>query len=284
MTTETAPIPEVRNARFALGSEVPHDWHGGRTAVSIFFDNLSIFFPPGERFFIASVKAHKHQVHDEELLKQVRAFCGQEGMHTREHIRYNQMLRDRGYPVDDMEKRVENLLRMVSRRSPTRRQLAVTCALEHFTALMADALLKDPRVLEDADPRMASLWKWHAAEENEHKSVAYDVYRAAGGNYPERAAVMIGTTVVFWKKVLEHQIRMMRARGVHRSPRAWASALWFLFGDPGGLRKVFRPYFHYFRPGFHPWDIDNRDLLEQWKQELETSDVYREALHPTRAA
>ena len=37
---------------------MPRFWHGGRRAVTIFFNNLSIFFPEGERFFIRSVKSH----------------------------------------------------------------------------------------------------------------------------------------------------------------------------------------------------------------------------------
>lgn len=43
----------------------PKDWHGGRRAVTLFYDNLSTFFPPGERFFMASVKAFRNEVKDE---------------------------------------------------------------------------------------------------------------------------------------------------------------------------------------------------------------------------
>ena len=39
-----------------------------------------------------------------------------------------------------------------------------------------------PQLLEGAHPAMVALWKWHAAEENEHKNVAFDVYKAAGGS------------------------------------------------------------------------------------------------------
>lgn len=278
MTRAATPKPEVRNAHFQLDDAIPRDWHGGRAAVSIFFDNLSTFFPAGERFFIASVKAHRDAVADEGLAEQVRAFCGQEGMHTREHVRYNERLRECGYPVESMERRVEALLERVRERAPARRRLGVTCALEHFTAIMAHALLDDPRALEDAHPKMAALWRWHAAEETEHKSVAFDVFRAAGGTYAERVGTMIGATAIFWGKILEHQIRMMRARGLAASPSEWASLLSYLFVRPGPMRTVIRLYFPYYRPGFHPWDLDDRALLEAWKRELGRSEIYREVM------
>ncbi len=284
MTHTPAPMPEVRNAHFDLSPEIPIDWHGGRKAISIFFDGLSVFFPAGERFFIASVRAHQDCVRDDGLAEQVRAFCGQEGMHTREHIRYNERLREFGYPVEDMERRVEALLRRVSEEVPVRRQLAVTCALEHFTALMARSLLGDERVLAGADPDMAALWRWHAAEESEHKAVAFDVFEAAGGTYFERVSALIGTTLIFWTKIAEHQIRMMRSRGLLGSPREWASLLGFLFVRPGALRQALGSYLAYYRPRFHPWDLDDRDLLAQWKEQLGTSAVYQRALRPRRAA
>ncbi|MFW6051824.1 MAG: metal-dependent hydrolase [Myxococcota bacterium] len=266
---------EVRNLKFEVGPGVPRFWHGGRRSVTAFFNNLSVFFPPGERFFIASVKAHRDHVDDDPVLAELaRGFYAQEGIHSREHVRYNAMLREQGYPVEDMEERVTRLLRRVSRRAPLRMQLAVTAALEHFTALMAHVLLSDDRLLEGAHPVMAGLWRWHAAEENEHKAVAFDVFRAAGGTYRERVAAMIGATVIFWAKVIEHQVRLMKVDRTLFSPGEWWALAKFLFITPGGLRKVIPHYFTYFRPSFHPWDLDNRDLLEAWKRELTSSPVY----------
>jgi predicted metal-dependent hydrolase len=270
---------EIRNLRFAADAAlVPRHWHGGRRAVTTFFDNLSIFFPAGERFFVASVNAHRACVSDEALRAEVKAFCGQEGCHGREHLRYNRMLRDQGYPVEAMEGRVKRLLRGVAKRTPARWQLGVTCALEHFTALLAHLLLSEPRLLEGADPEMAALWRWHAAEENEHKAVAFDVYRAAGGPYLERVGLMLGATVIFWAKVAEHQVRLMRVDGIAASPREWASLLRFLvLQRRGSLLGLLRPYLAYYKPGFHPWDLDNRALLEAWKRELAESPVDRRA-------
>ncbi len=47
----SSPTPEPRNLRFDL-ADVPRYWHGERRSLSLFFDNLSLFFPEGERFFV----------------------------------------------------------------------------------------------------------------------------------------------------------------------------------------------------------------------------------------
>jgi predicted metal-dependent hydrolase len=267
----------VRNVRFAMNDGVPRHWHGGQRAVTIFFNNLSIFFPPGERFFVAAVSEHRRFVEDARLLAEVRAFCGQEGIHSREHVRYNRMLEAQGYPAESMEDRIASILRILTRVLPPRVRLAATCALEHFTATLAHSVLSDPGLLEGAHPVMAALWRWHAAEENEHKAVAYDVYQQVGGNYPERVAVMLAATVIFWVLVVEQQVELMRADRSLSSLREWRSLWRFLWIEPGGLRAMWRLYLDYYRPGFHPWQLDNRDLLEKWKQEYEGSATYQVA-------
>jgi hypothetical protein len=267
-------LPEVRNVRFEFDAGVPRYWHGGRASVTLFFNNLSVFFPAGERFFIASLKQQSARIQAPELQAAVKAFCGQEAIHSREHLRYNQMLRTQGYPIAAMDQRVEALLARISRTMSARVQLSITCALEHFTAMMAHLLLSDPRLLEAAHPTMAALWRWHAAEENEHKATAYDVYRLTSGTYLERAMVMLVTTVMFWGRVIEQQVRLMRHDGILFSSREWLALIRFLFFDPGGMFQLMRLYAHYYRPSFHPWDLDNRALLEQWKTEFALSRSY----------
>jgi uncharacterized protein len=273
-------LPQLRNLRFETEATVPRHWLGGRRSVTAFFDNLSIFFPVGERFFVKSVRAHERFVKDPELLAAVRAFCGQEGIHGREHEKYNRMLAGQGYPAEEMERRVARLLTFVSRALPIRSQLAATCALEHFTALMGQLILANRKTLEDAEPTMAALWRWHAAEENEHKAVAYDVFVASGGTYLERVTLMALASVVFWAKVVEHQGRMMKVDGTLLSAREWSRLVRFLFVEPGGMGRVVRLYFEYYRPGFHPNDIDSDALLAAWKREHEAEAVTRASARP----
>jgi predicted metal-dependent hydrolase len=277
MSRKPSRVAEVRNVRFDIGPEVPRHWLDGRKSVTTFLDNLSIFFPVGERFFIASVRAHSKHLSDPRLLEDVRLFCGQEGVHGREHDQYNEHLERQGYRAREMESRVDRLLKRVTKLVPARLRLGATCALEHFTSLMAHMLLADPRVLEGANEQMAALWKWHSAEENEHKSVAYDVFVAAGGTYPERVATMVLASLIFWAKVFEHQVRMMRVDGTATSLAEWSALVRWLFVEPGAIARMIPLYFQYYRPGFHPDDIDATALFEAWKREYESAGVYRQA-------
>ncbi|CAN5815925.1 metal-dependent hydrolase [soil metagenome] len=269
---------EVRNLKFSVDDSVPKHWHGRGRAVTIFFDGLSIFFPHGERFFISSVRARRHSI-GTELQRDVALFTAQEGIHGREHDAYNEHLAKIGYPVAELEKRVERILRFAKKALPKRSQLAVTCALEHFTGMMALLLLGEPKNLDGAHPTMGSLWRWHAAEESEHKTVPFDVFRAAGGTEVERMGMMLVTSVVFWGKVFHHQVRLMHADGCLWSAKEWGSLGRFLFVDPGTMWTLGRAWISYFRPGFHPLDIDDGALLEEWKQSYQPS--YQPSYEPS---
>lgn len=249
----TVPFP-VRDRRFDL-SDVPRHWHPAGPAVSRFFDNLSLFFPQGEAFFIRSVKAFARELDDPALSDAVRRFYGQEAFHGREHRRYNRLLAGQGIPADAMEGRVARLLDRVQRRVPRRWQLAATCALEHFTASLAHGVLTDPRLLDGAHPTMAGLWRWHALEEFEHREVAFEVYRAAGGTPAERNLVMLATTLIFWAKVVEHQVRLMGHDGILSDVGEWRRLVRFLFVEPGTLRRLIPTWLAWYRPGFHPADL-----------------------------
>lgn len=272
----------IRNLHFPF-ARVPRAWHGGRRAITTFFDNLSIFFPAGERFFMNAVRANRAHATDERLRADIRAFCAQEGMHAREHEHYNEMLRAHGYDVESMERQVLRVLKVTGSLLSARQQLGVTAALEHFTALMAKGLLGDPRLLAGADPTMTALWRWHALEEYEHRAVAFDVYLAAGGTYLERTWTMLLASLIFWTMIAAQQVRMMARDRIALSLREWWALFEFLFVNPGGMRKLIRPYFEYFRPDFHPNDDSRDDLVEVAVRELDGSAYTARTPAPVRA-
>lgn len=258
-------ILEVRNIEFDLNKQLSKDWLDNDPFKTAFFNALSMSFPAGERFFIDSVRHFRDKVKDPKLKQEISRFIGQEAMHSREHKKYNQMLCEaRGYSQRTMEGRTEAAVRLGEKKLSREGQLAMTCGVEHLTAILADKILKG-WMLSNVEPKIRSLWEWHAAEELEHKSVAFDVYMDIGGNYKARKRTLRIFTVNFLLDLLANTTYMLR-----KDKKLWKwstlkSGFNFLFAKGGVLREMRSDYLMYFDPGFHPWDDDNRDLLERWQ-------------------
>jgi hypothetical protein len=143
---------------------------------------LSSVFPDGEDYFVRAVERVRDRVTDPKLRVDVEGFVGQESMHGREHRLLNDRLAELGYPTRAIGAYVRWLFRSRERIAKPRLHLAFTAALEHYTATLAETLLRSSEArAEVAHPAVQSLLMWHALEESEHKAVAFDVYRHVGG-------------------------------------------------------------------------------------------------------
>lgn len=267
MKHKNAILPIRRDMQFNPPAEHIHDWADGNVQVTHLLNTMSLVIPVGERFFIDAVRHYRNQITDPKLKEAATAFIGQEAMHGREHDEYNSLMFDRLPSSKVFEKRVLGLLNFVAKVTPHSTQLAVTIALEHLTAIMADGLLNEPHLREKSEEHYAALWEWHALEETEHKAVAYDVYQELIGGglrgYAERTAVLALATAIFWTMVTPAFLSFVRQEGLLSDGKGWREFMRVNFGKVGFLRKMIRPWFSYFRPGFHPWDDDNSHFLEQ---------------------
>jgi predicted metal-dependent hydrolase len=254
-----------RDRRFGRSAAAPRLWHGGRVEATAIYNALSTTFPKGEAFFVESVRAFRDGA-PPKLAEEIRAFTTQEAIHSREHDAFNKRAADSGYDLNRLEAQVEKRLEVTRMRPPVV-SLAATMALEHFTAILARQLLADPRHLEGADEETAALWRWHALEEIEHKGVAYDTWLNATRHWPRwkrwrlKLRVMLYVTRNFLVDRTAGALELMRQDGV-TGPRAWWLLLGYLWVKPGRFRKIAGAWFRYFLPGFHPWNQDDRALLE----------------------
>lgn len=270
-------MPVRRDLHFDLSKTDVTRWNGHGPLTTHYMNALSVFFPEGERFFIHSVRNYRDQITDPELKQAVTAFIGQEAMHGREHEDYNARIAAAGMPAEQMEAFIKAGL-IQFKKFPKPLQLAITVALEHFTAIYADLLLKEPRLLEGADPVLAKMWQWHALEETEHKAVVFDVYEKVVGKgakaYALRTSTLAAITAVFMTAVLIFQIRMIAAdKKLKTSLSDWTHFAWVMLGPLGGVRRIAKPWLDFFKPGFHPWDHANQHYLEgidRFVQEVET--------------
>lgn len=237
---------------------------GGDPVGTAFYNALSATFPKGEGFFVEAVRMFREGA-DEKLAREIKAFTTQEVMHSREHVQFNRRAIEAGYDLTPLEDRVDYRL-AITRAKPPIVSLAATMCLEHFTAILANQLLRNPRHLARADAESAALWRWHAIEEIEHKGVAYDTWLHATRDWPRRkrwkvkAKVMLYVTRNFIVDRTKGTLELLRQDGII-GPRAWARVLWFAWVRPGMLRKIFGAWLAFFLPSFHPWNHDDRALI-----------------------
>jgi predicted metal-dependent hydrolase len=277
LATDTATGVEHHSARtivprmdldFQLDDEIPRYWFGGDPFLSRLFDALSVIFPNGERYFIACVRDFRDQIGDPKLQQDVKDFTRQEGQHGQAHERFNQHLRAQGVKIDAMQAAQSRLLfEIFRRRLPKRYTLAMTAAAEHLTATLAQSFTARYEVMSRMHPNMLALLAWHAMEEVEHKAVAFDVMRdVAGVGYALRVLALVQISIEFPAATVYIASKMLKVDGYDRASRAR-----IIFQ---GLRRELKPdgllgaikdhYLSYYKPGFHPNQLNDARGYDVW--------------------
>jgi predicted metal-dependent hydrolase len=238
---------------------VPRHWFAGSAVATHIANGVNILFPQGERFFVRSVKHFLDRIEDPELRTQIRGFFGQEGRHASAHDDYNDHLRAQGYRIDGFLDRNQRIVYgWLEKATPPELRLAATAAAEHYTAIMAEGAFIG-HGFDGAHPVMRELLLWHAAEEIEHKAVAFDVLTAINPSYRLRMAGLAYATALLGVSWLTASLMLMRQDGlsladIRRGLRAIGDR------DPI-LRRVFaRGIREYVRRDFHPANNDNFHL------------------------
>lgn len=261
----------IRDRRFARDAVAKRWWLNGDPVGTAWFNALSATFPRGEAFFIDSVKAHRDGT-PPKLAAEIRAFVKQEINHTREHIVFNKLAEHSGYDIDFIDQRVEKMLAMTKDR-PQIVNLAATMALEHFTAMLGQELLENPAHLEGAEGDLGDLWRWHSAEEVEHKGVAYDTWLHATRDWSRfrrwkvKSLLMLIVTNRFIGHRVADMLQLLAQDGLTGAKWKWKVAAYLLW-KPGFLRRIFPQWLAYFMPGFHPWNHDARPLINLYQSEF----------------
>jgi hypothetical protein len=254
----------VRRLLVNMEAPIARHWCAGDAFRTALFNALSMSFPVGEQFFIDSVRNGFRALRPEKqepLREEVQGFVGQEATHRRLHALYNAHLDKLGLE-NEWEPRAKERLKLLEGLDP-RHAVAITAANEHFTAILADWLLKNADMLGDEDERLKTLWLWHSAEESEHKSTAFDVYGALGGDHEWRITWMRRITTIFLGDVIRQTIHNLRRDGTLWKWSTWKSAASYLFGKRGLVRQTYGPWREYFRRDFHPLQQDS-SASERW--------------------
>lgn len=256
---------QPRNRRFSRTPLATRWWLGGDPVATAFYNAMSASFPHGEAFFVETVKAFR-DVTEPKLRDEIEAFIKQEVAHAREHLALNRRIAEAGYDVTPLEAQTQRRLALLRLKGPMA-GLIGTIALEHITAIFAHEVLSNPSHMQGADPELAALWRWHCIEEIEHKGVAYDAWLHATRDWSlwkrwsVRCKVMVFITRRFLQDRLAGMIELLRQDGL-TGPRIWWAVARFTLVRPGMIGQILQGWACFFKPGFHPWDHDDRHLTE----------------------
>lgn len=265
---------------------VPEYWMNKSAGLTHFMTALSALFPAGEKFFIDSVRAvrqHPSIKDNQELQREISAFIGQEAMHTQEHVGFNASAQKFGHDVDRLDRITDRVIQSTRKVfaflgkpvgiTQEMVDLTATTALEHFTATIASQLLVNPYIQElMTDETMKTMWLWHAIEENEHKAVAYDVFEGVFGRGLKAYVLRTGSLVTAMATLFVVQsyfvLRLLQDDKQLNLTSLKDIYIYAYSPSKGVITGMTKEMLVYFRPRFHPNDLDTHELLVSWKAKL----------------
>lgn len=258
-------IPLDKNKKFSF-------YYEDNSVVTSLFVVLSAMFPPGEMFFIESVRNVRDQITDEKLLEDIRNFIAQEAFHSREHKSLNEHLIQSNYPeVVEIEALTKARLDKF-RKLPKVEQLAATVVMEHFTATLARLLLTDPLIKQKTTQESRNLWEWHALEELEHKSVAFDALKAIGGNTVRHRRIALIRVARFIAPItFDYWIQILKRKDIKFSARELKDAFYLAFGGVNRLGIFSRTFIEMLDvrdQHFDPLDMQTEQLEAEYREKL----------------
>ncbi len=200
--TDPGPVElHARNVKFDV-ADIPLQWLPGHRYCSHTVTALNLILPEGERWFVKTFNEALPLIRDEELLHRMRGFIGQEAMHaeTHDHLIWD-FIEKHGIDPMPYQRQAEYIFGKIlapketgseaAKRKRLIERLWLIAAIEHYTAVLGDFALNCGWVEAGGDPTMVDLFKWHSAEEVEHRSVAHEVAVYFGDSYLRRGRAML---------------------------------------------------------------------------------------------
>ncbi len=252
-----------RRTAFSFPQSIPRHWLGGNPVRTHFFNAINLFVVSFEDFMARVMRGRLPHLQDASFQRQVRGFMGQESTHSYVHTKYLQNLRDQGFQIDGYLNKAEHIFTdWFERRLGSRVSVATIAGFEHLTALLAELILSG-NMVRDAEPAMTEMWEWHAAEEIEHKEVAFELLKRTSSSYLLRllggllgALVVLGFVGVGMVMLLRQEKKLWRWS-------TWKDLGTLMFGPSRLVLRSLAIFVEYFRPGFHPNQRDTYHLADE---------------------
>lgn len=274
--TVTPRLPD-----FEFLDSTPRLWFGGEVGRTAFYNVFSLIATEVETFFIKDGRDLLKHVKNPTLRAEIQDFIKQEVNHSQIHARYNKLLEDRGYPVEETRKAVRSVLKYLDKTTNLQIRSAVVIAGEHVLAEFGNPIIEHPDMMADADPIVRHMWEWHLYEESEHKSIVMDAYREVFGDgldaYIARLwALPVAVTFLSFLVVpAVHRFIQVDAERSKDAPKEWYKLLKWMLYKPGYFRTMGKRLAAFAKRDFHPWiysdnsaglsELRKRVVKESWE-------------------
>lgn len=133
--------------------------------------------------------------------------------------------------------------------------------------MLGGYILKHPEILSTLDEEAMKLWVWHAIEEIEHRSVAFDVYQTVYGDDRIRRVLMRNVTTGFASLTFYATTRLFWQDKWKSLPKVGGNLFGiYLLGKM--LLQLIPEYLSYYQADFHPTQHDYTKLVNEWKARM----------------
>lgn len=242
---------------------IPKNWVAGDMFLTHLFNGYSLFIPDGEKINCIGIKPHVDNITSKELEMRARGLLAQEATHGVAHDKFLDMLEKQGYNV----KIFLAIYRFIAYKLmmpvfSLKARLAFVTAIERINELLGEITLKS-KVLDTSPLAAAKLYKWHFAEEIEHKCVAFDIYHNISGNKFRLAICSFLCYFTYMSLIFFGALNFMVQDGSILNPKNWLRGLRFMFTKEKAFWIITKGCIDIVRPNFHPSQRKNLYLADE---------------------
>lgn len=212
-TQKITPRPVSFNFDQSSIHWIPNDPFSSHT-----YNAINLLLPAGEFWFCRIFNKALPLIQDETLKIDVKAFVKQEAIHARAHIVGQKFMQANEYDLEKGLKTAETIFGQLLADRPFGlsifnykwveshwliARVGIIAAIEHFTGVIGQWTLDHSSNWDknNADPEMSDLFRWHLAEEVEHRNVAFDLFhhllQNKFGFYISRQVLMAAVFPIF---------------------------------------------------------------------------------------
>ena len=249
----------VRKVKFEFPDELDDVLPGVDLVHETYLVAFSLTMPYLEPYLIRTYRSIADDITDPALAADVKDFIGQEAQHFQNHRRINEIIKAQLGPeaavaLQAVEDRLDADYRRFNAEKSRRFNLVYAEGFEAMTCAMAMTMFEEVSSGSRAgDGRFGpwqQLWSWHAAEEIEHRTVAFDVYDQLEGSYPYRIAGSLRAQAHFQRAVDQMQRILLASQGEPAKHHI-----------PPWLSRGRSRYLATFKPGYDPADLEVDPLV-----------------------